>query len=56
MSKDPLTPTPFDRLTTPLSIGGEREIRVVIFLRCPSLRILKISFLLPTASIEKGFL
>jgi len=33
LSKDPLTPTPFDRLTTPLSLGGEREIRVVIFLR-----------------------
>jgi hypothetical protein len=27
LSKDPLTPTPFDRLTTPLSLDGEREIR-----------------------------
>jgi hypothetical protein len=35
LSKGPLTPTPFDRLTTPLSLGGEREIRVVIFPRRP---------------------
>jgi len=31
----PLNPTPFDKLTTPLSLGGEREIRGVIFPRCP---------------------
>jgi len=27
MSKDPLTLDPFDKLTTPLSLVGEREIK-----------------------------
>jgi hypothetical protein len=28
LSKDPLTSIPFDRLTTPLSLGGKRKIKV----------------------------